>query len=279
VLPTFVIGLREGLEAALIVGIIAAFLRQQGRRDALRQVWIGTVVAVLLCLGIGIALQELSRNLPQRQQEGLETVVGAIAVAMVTYMVLFMRRHARDLKGDLESAAGSALAAGSSSALVLMAFLAVLREGFETAVFLLATFHASGDARSSWTGAVLGIALAVGLGYAIYRGGVKINLSRFFRITGLVLVVVAAGLAMTAVHTANEAGWLSVGQAQMFDLSWLVRPGSPLSSIVTGVLGIQPFPVQIEVAAWLAYLVPMVLVVALPAGAFTRIIKPRRRFA
>jgi high-affinity iron transporter len=267
VLPTFVIGLREGLEAVLIVGIIAAFLRQQGRVDALRQVWIGTTIAVLLCLGIGIALQVLSRDLPQRQQEGHETVVGSIAVATVTYMVIFMRRHARDLRGDLESAAGSALAQGSSSALVAMAFLAVLREGFETAVFLLATFHASGNAESSWIGAVLGIAVALGLGYGIYRGGVRINLARFFRITGFVLVLVAAGLAMTAAHTANEAGWLSAGQTQALDLSWLVRPGTPLSSILTGVLGIQPFPVRIEVAAWLAYLVPMTLVIALPVRA------------
>ena len=126
---------------------------------------------------------------------------------------------------DLHSAAGSALADGSSTALVAMAFLAVLREGFETAVFLLATFHASGDAESSWIGAVLGISVALVLGYAIYRGGVRINLSRFFRVTGLVLVLVAAGLAMTAVHTANEAGWLSAGQTQALDLSWLVRPG------------------------------------------------------
>jgi high-affinity iron transporter len=267
VLPTFVIGLREGLEAALIVGIIAAFLSQQGRTDALRQVWIGVAVAVVLCLGIGVALQVLSRELPQRQQEGLETVVGLIAVVMVTYMVVFMRRHARGLRGDLESSAGGALASGSSTALVAMAFLAVLREGFETAVFLLATFHASGDAESSWIGAVLGIAVALVLGYAIYRGGIRINLSRFFRITGFVLVLVAAGLAMTAVHTANEAGWLSAGQTQAMDLSWLVRPGTPLSSLFTGVLGIQPYPARVEVAAWLVYLIPMTLLIALPSRA------------
>ena len=145
-----------------------------------------------------------------------------------------------------------------------MAFLAVLREGFETAVFLLATFHASGDATLTWLGAVIGILLAVVLGYGIYRGGVRLNLSRFFRITGIVLVVVAAGLVMTAFHTANEAGWLTFGQAQAFDLSWLVRPGTPLSSLVTGVLGIQPYPAWIEVIAWLAYLVPMVVIVAWP---------------
>jgi high-affinity iron transporter len=265
VLPTFVIGLREGLEAALIVGIIAAFLGQQGRRDALRQVWLGTGVAVLICIGIAIALQVISSDLPQRQQEGLETVVGALAVVMVTYMIMFMRRHARDLKGDLEGAAASALAAGSSRALVIMAFLAVLREGFETAVFLLATFNASGDATLSWVGAVIGILLAAVIGYGIYKGGVRLNLAKFFKITGLVLVVVAAGLVMTAFMTANEAGWLNFGQAQAFDLSWLVRPGTPLSSLLTGVLGIQPFPSWIMVVAWLVYLVPMVLIVAWPA--------------
>jgi high-affinity iron transporter len=273
VLPTFVIGLREGLEAALIVGIIAAFLGQQGRRDALRQVWIGTGAAVAICVGIAIALQVVSSNLPQRQQEGLETVVGALAVGMVTYMILFMRRHARHLKGDLEGAAASALATGSSRALVVMAFLAVLREGFETAVFLLATFHASGDATASWAGAVLGILVAVVIGYGIYKGGVRVNLARFFKVTGLVLVVVAAGLVMTAFMTANEAGWLSAGQAQALDLSWLVRPGTPLSSLLTGVLGIQPYPAWIMVVAWLAYLVPMVFIVAWPAR------RPARRTA
>jgi high-affinity iron transporter len=266
VVPTFVIGLREGLEAALIVGIIAAFLGQQGRKDALRQVWFGTAVAVLICIAIAIALQVISSDLPQRQQEGLETVVGALALCMVTYMIIFMRKHARGLKSDLEGAAASALATGSSRALVLMAFLAVLREGFETAVFLLATFHASGDATTSWLGAVLGILLAAAIGYGIYKGGVRLNLARFFRITGLVLVVVAAGLVMTAFHTANEAGWLTAGQTQAFDLSWLVRPGAPLSSLLTGVLGIQPFPAWIEVIAWLAYLVPMLVIVAWPAG-------------
>jgi high-affinity iron transporter len=263
-LPTFVIGLREGMEAALIVGIVAAFLGQQGRSDALRQVWIGVTIAVAICIAIGVALQIISEDLPQQQQEGLETVVGAIAVVMVTSMVLWMRTHSRNLKGDLEAAAGSALAKGSAKALVAMAFLAVLREGFETVVFLLATFHASGDATLSWVGALLGILLAVVLGSMIYKGGVRIKLARFFRITGIVLVVIAAGLVMTAVHTANEAGWLNFGQNQAFDLSWLVRPGTPLESFVTGVLGIQAYPVWIEVIAYVAYLVPMLVLMSWP---------------
>jgi len=268
VLPTFVIGLREGLEATLIVGIIAAFLAKHGRRAALRQVWIGTGAAVLICLGIAIALQVISADLPERQQEGLETIISLAAVAMVTYMALFMRRNSRAMKGELEKSAAAALAAGSAAGLVAMAFLAVLREGVETSVFLLATFNAAGDATASWSGALIGILVAAALGYAIYRGGVRINMARFFRITGLVLVVVAAGLLMTAAHTASEAGWLTIGQAQALDLSWLVRPGTPVSALFTGVLGIQTVPTQIEVAAWLIYLVPMVLLIAVP---------PRRR--
>jgi high-affinity iron transporter len=265
-LPTFVIGLREGLEAALIVGIVAAFLGQQGQVRALRQAWAGVGAAIAICLAVAIGLQLVSSALPQRQQEGLETVVGGLAVLMVSYMIFFMRRNARQLRRDLESSAATALAAGSGRALVVMAFLAVLREGFETAVFLLATFQASGDAATSWLGAVLGIALAAAFGYGIYRGGVHINLGRFFRVTGLVLVVIAAGLVMTALHTAAEAGWLSAGQAQALDLSWLVRPGSATSALVTGVLGLQPYPAWIEVIAWLAYLVLMTAAVAWPAG-------------
>jgi high-affinity iron transporter len=264
VLPTFIIGLREGLEAALIVGIVAAFLGQQDRRDALRQVWIGTAAAVLICIAVGVALEIVSSDLPPRNQERLETVVGLFAVLMVTYMVIWMRRHARDLKGDLERATASALAAGSARALVTMAFLAVLREGFETAVFLLAAFRASGHPVASGAGALLGIVVAVVLGYGIYRGGVRINMARFFQVTGIVLVVIAAGLVMASVHTANEGGWINFGQQQLFDLSWLVRPGTVVSALVTGVLGIQPYPVQVEGIAWLVYLVPMLILVAWP---------------
>ncbi|HWA66642.1 MAG TPA: iron uptake transporter permease EfeU [Mycobacteriales bacterium] len=268
-LPTFVIGLREGLEAALIVGIIAAFLRKQGRLDLLRWVYVGVGTAIALCVGVGVALRVLSDDLPQRQQEGLETIVGALAVGMVTYMVVWMRRHSRDLKGTLEGATAEALRAGSDragKALVLMAFLAVLREGFETVVFLLAAFNETGSGASPVAGAIIGIVVAVGLGWGIYRGGVKLNLSKFFRATGLVLVLVAAGLVMTAIHTAHEAGWLDVGQHQTFDMSWLVRPGSIRASLLTGILGLQPQPVVIELVGWLVYLVPVAAYVGWPQG-------------
>lgn len=263
-LPTLIIGLREGLEASLIIGIVAAFLVQQGRRDALRQVWLGVAAAVALCAGVAVVLKVVDQDLPQAQQEALETVIGLIAVAMVTYMVVWMRRNSRNLKSELHATAASALAQGSTKALVGMAFLAVLREGFETAVFLLAAFNAITNTASAAGGAVLGVLIAVALGYAIYRGGVRLNLSRLFRATGLVLVVVAAGLLATAAHTAHEAGWLTVAQAQVVDLSWLVRPGTVLSSLATGVLGLQPHPVVAEVVAYLLYLVPLGLYVVWP---------------
>jgi high-affinity iron transporter len=263
-LPTFVIGLREGLEAALIVGIIAAFLGQRGRRDALPKVWLGVGIAVLICLGFGIALHVLSDSLDFTQQERLETVVGAFAVIMVTYMVLWMSQHSKNMKGELEGAASAALAKGSTRALIMMAFLAVLREGFETVVFLLAVAQSSGSSTLALIGALLGIVVAAGIGYGIYRGGVRLNMARFFRVTGAVLVIVAAGLVMSTLHTAWEGGWITIGQQPALDLTWLVRNGTPLASLFTGVLGIQPEPTVIEVVGWLGYAIPMLLVVLWP---------------
>jgi len=272
-LPTLVIGLREGLEASLIIGIIAGFLGQQNKKSALRQVWIGVGVAIVICIAVGVGLELLSADLPQAQQEGLETVIGLLAVSMVTYMVVWMRKHARDLRAELEGAAASALERGSATALVAMAFLAVLREGFETVVFLLAAFQASTSPALAGSGALIGIAVAVVLGYGIYKGGVKLNMARFFRITGVVLVLVAAGLLMTAAHTAHEAGGVNIGQDRVAALSWLVRPGTPISSLITGMLGIQPYPVLIEVLAYACYLVPMLVFLQWPRR------RPDRRIA
>jgi high-affinity iron transporter len=257
VLTTFVIGLREGVEASLIVGIVAAFLRQRGAQRQLRWVWLGVGVAVSICAAVAVALEILDNHLPQREQERLETVIALVAVAMVTSMIVWMAKHARTLKGDLETRAGVAVAQGSVFALVVMAFLAVLREGLETAVFLLSAFQASTDRGAASAGAVLGIGLAIVIGFAIYKGGVKINLARFFTITGLVLVVVAAGLVAFAMHTGHEAGWIDFGQDKPLDLSWLIKPGTVQSALFTGVLGIQPKPTVIEIAGWFAYVIPM----------------------
>lgn len=265
-IPTFVITLREGVEASLIIGIIAAFLAKEGRRDAMRQMWVGIGIAVGLCVGVAVLLEVVGQDLPQKQQEGLETVIGLIAVSAVTYMIVWMRRNARGIKATLEGEAASALAQGSARALVGMAFLAVLREGFETSVFLLAAFQNSTDTTAAGAGAVLGLVAAVAIGLGLYRGGVRINLTRFFRITGLVLVFVAAGLLATAAHTGHEAGWINGLQGQAIDLSWLVQPGTISGSLLTGMLGLQPSPTVIEVTLYLAYAIPMAIYVLWPQG-------------
>jgi high-affinity iron transporter len=270
-IPTFVITLREGVEASLIVGIIAAFLVKEGRRDALRQMWVGVAIAIVLCTAVGVGLNVLGEELPQREQEGLETIVGVIAVAMITYMIIWMTRHSRAIKSELEGEAASALARGSAMALVAMAFLAVLREGFETSVFLLAAFQDATDTAAAGTGAVLGLLGAVVVGFGLYRGGVRINLSRFFRITGLVLVFVAAGLLATAAHTAWEAGWITSFQSQALDLSWLVEPGTVTESLLTGMLGLRSSMTVAEVVVYLVYAIPMATFVLWP-----RAVKPRR---
>ena len=266
-LPTFVIGLREGLEASLIVGIVAAFLqRNGGGKRQMWALWTGVLVAVGACTIVAIALKIAEENLPQKQQEGLETVIGLVAVSFVTWMILWMRKHSRDLKGDLESSAAAALAAGSATALIVMAFLAVLREGLETAVFLLAAFDAATNPWAAGIGAALGILVAIAIGWGIYKGGVKINLAKFFKLTALLLVLVAAGLLSTAVHTAHEAGWYNGLQTQAANLRWFVDPGSVRAALLTGMFGIQPQPTVGEAIVWFAYAIPMTLLVLTPLG-------------
>lgn len=266
-LTTFAIGLREGLEAALIVGIIAAFLRQRGRTDLLRWVYLGVGTAVLLCAAGAVAVTALSMSLSSWQRECLRAVVGMLAAAMVTYLVIWLRGNAHRFKGQLEGVAADAVGKGgtrANRALVGLAFLAVLREGLETVLFLAAAFDNSNDDLAAGAGAVLGLLAAVGLGWLVYRGGVRLDLSRFFHATGLILVFVAAGFGVNALHAAHQAGWLDSGQQSTIDLTWLVHPGSIQASLLTGVFGIQGRPALIELIGWLGYLVPVGLYVAWP---------------
>lgn len=263
-LATLVIGLREGLEASLIVGIIAAFLSRTGK--SLRPMWIGVASAIALSIGVGVVLEVISADLPQAQQEGMESIIGFVAVIFVTGMIGWMNQHARNLRSDLEHSAASALRDGTVWALVGMAFLAVLKEGFETSVFLLAAFQSSTSSLAAGAGAVIGIAVAVGIGIGIYRGGIKLNLARFFRVTGLFLVLVAAGLVLSAIRTAHEAGWILIGQQATVNLSWLAPNGSVQAALLTGVLGIPSDPRLIEVLGWFAYLVPVLLYLLWPAS-------------
>ncbi len=262
-LATFIIGLREGLEAALIIGIIAAFLRKAGK--SLTPMWIGVGLALVLSVGLGIALKLLERELPQQRQEALETIIGAVAVVFVTGMIIWMNDHAREMKSSLEHEAAEALSQGNARSLAIMAFLAVMKEGIETSVFLVATFSVAQSTRLAATGAILGIVIASIIGYGIYAGGVRINLGKFFRVTGVFLILVAAGLTLSVVRTAHSAGWLNGGQQKTIDLTSLVEPGTVQSALITGVLGIPPDPRLIEVIAWFAYVIPVSIYVYWPA--------------
>jgi len=262
-LATFIIGLREGLEAALIVGIIAAFLRKNSK--SLFAMWVGVVLALVLSVIVGIALEMTERALPQASQEGMESVIGAVAVFFVTGMIMWMNTHAHNMKKELESDAAEAISQSSAWALASMAFLAVLKEGFETSVFLLATFSVAQSAMWAAVGAVTGLIVAVIIGCGLYFGGIRINLSRFFRFTGLFLILVAGGLIITSLQTAHEAGWLNIGQQRIADLSWLVPPGTVRSALITGVLGIPADPNQIQTVAWLLYIGMVSVMVYWPA--------------
>jgi len=263
-LGTFLIGLREGLEATLIVSIVGAFLKRNGQPT--RPMFAGVALAVLISVGVGVGLDLLSATLPQAQQEMMETVINAVAVVFVTSMIVWMNRNAARLKGELEHEAQQALNRGGALALVAMAFLAVLKEGFETAVFLLAAAETShGNRWLAVLGGATGIALSVALGAGLYYGGLKLNLGRFFRITGVFLVLIAAGLVLGALRTAHEAGWVTVGQQQVLDLSGWIPGQSVLGALVTGMFGIPADPRLVEVLGWLLYSVPVLVVFLWPA--------------
>ncbi|MDJ0314227.1 iron uptake transporter permease EfeU [Arthrobacter sp. H35-D1] len=261
-LATLVIGLREGLEAALIVGMIAAFLRRNGH--SLKPMWLGVGAAVFLSALIGVTLELVSAALPQQQQEAMETVIGAVAVVIVTFMILWMSKNSRSMKSTLEIHAGSALKGGSVFALAGMAFLAVLREGVETAVFMVAAFQSSLSPLAAGMGAVLGLAIASGVGFFLFRGAIKLNLAKFFKATGVFLVFVAAGLVLKSLRTAHEAGWLNFGQHATVHLDWLAPNGSARAAILTGVFGMPNDPRLVELLGWALYLVPMLAFILWP---------------
>lgn len=253
---TFVIGLREGLEAALIVGIVAAFLIQKGNRSSIKAMWAGVGLAIIACLLVAFGLSIADQRLPLKARETMEGSLTLLAVAGVTYMLVWMKRHSRNLKSDLETKTAVALDQNSIKALVVLAFVAVIREGLETAVFLFAILEGSSNVTLGLVGALLGVAIASALGYAIYKGGARVNLSRFFRVTGVVLVLVAAGLVASSIHEFAEAGVLPWWQTPALDLTAIVAPGSIRAGLLTAFLGVQAVPTYAELAGWLLFLVP-----------------------
>ncbi|MFE3161926.1 iron uptake transporter permease EfeU [Streptomyces sp. NPDC059224] len=262
----YLIGLREGLEASLVVCILIAYLVKTGRRDALRPIWTGIAVAVLIAMGFGCALEFGSQELTFQAQEALGGSLSVVAVGLVTWMVFWMRRTARHLKKELHGKLDAALAMGTG-ALVATAFLAVGREGLETALFVWASVHAASDGTPRpLVGVALGLATAVLLGWLFYRGALRINLAKFFTWTGGMLVVVAAGVLAYGFHDLQEADWIPGLTNQAFDISGTIPPDSWYGTLLKGVFNFQPDPTVLQVTVWLLYLVPTLVLFFVPVG-------------
>lgn len=258
----YLIGLREGLEAALVVTILVAYLVKTDRRHLLVRIWGGVGIAVAISLAFGAILEFGPRELTFRAQEAIGGTLSILAVGLVTWMVFWMAEAARSLSGELRGKVDEA-ADGPWWSMVLIAMLAVGREGLETALFLWSATRsgAQGTAVSeaNWTplvGAALGLATAVVLGYLLYRGAIRINLSRFFTWTGAFLIVVAAGVLAYGVHDLQEADFLPGLQRKAFDISDTMAPDSWYATLLKGIFNFQPDPTVLQVVAWFGYLVP-----------------------
>ena len=254
----YLIGLREGLEASLVVGILAAFMVKTNRRDALTPMWLGVAAAIAVSLAFGALLTFSSRQLSFQAQEAFGGFMSILAVVFVTWMIFWMRRTARNIKSDLHGRLAAAIAVGPA-AVAATAFIAVAREGLETSLFIWAAVQSTGSGATPVVGAALGLATAVVLGWAFYAGALRINLHKFFLWTGAALIVIAAGVFAYAIHDLQEAGILPGIDNPAFDATGVIPPGSWYGSLLKGLLNISPAPTWFEVVAWLGYLIPVAI--------------------
>lgn len=261
-LGNYLIGLREGLEASLVVVILIAYLVKSDRRELLPRIWAGVAAAVVVSMAFGALLTFGPRQLTFEAQEALGGILSIVAVGFVTWMVFWMARHARGLSGELRGKIDTAAEAGRAS-LAFVALLAVGREGLETALFIWSATESTGSDGSQGlqlVGALLGILTAVVMGYFFYRGVLKINLSKFFRYTGVILIVVAAGVLAYGVHDLQEARILPGLNSLAFDVSAQVPPASVLGTLLRGTLNFTPATTWLQAVVWVGYLVPTMLV-------------------
>jgi len=263
VIPTFVIFLREGIEASMIVAILLAYLDRSGQRRHFRDIYWGVAAAMVLVVAGGVAAYLLIHSYDgSRVQTIFETVTYLIAATALTYMTFWMQSHAMTLSRDLERRSEIALSKGSRTGIAALAFTAVGREGLETMVFTLAIVFANsaqsatqpGNTKLLFAGAVLGLAVALMCSFAIYRFGRRMNMRRFFRILGLLLMFFAAGLLADAVENLQQLGWLPFGHAVVWDTSTMLSESSSLGDVFHSLLGYAEQPTVLQIVVWASYL-------------------------
>jgi len=257
-LANFLIGLREGLEAALVVAILVAYLVRIEQRSLLGRLWAGVGLAIGLSLVAVAALQITGSALSDEAAEAFAGIMSLIAVGLITWMIFWMAANARALKAHLHGEVDQAIAR-SSWALALVAFFAVGREGLETALFLWTGMRSSGETVAPVIGAVLGLATAIVLGFLIYAGAIRLNLSRLFFWTGVGLVVIAAGVLRYAVHELQEVNWLPGKDAYVLDLSGVIDPAGPVAGVIRAVFNVVPTMTLLELVAWAGYLLVVMI--------------------
>lgn len=263
-LSNYLIGLREGLEASLVVGILVAYLVKTGNRSRLAPIWFGVAFAVTISLAFGAVLQFTSQNLSFEAQETFGGVMSIMAVALVTTMVFWMRRASHRMSAELGGKLDAALAVGPW-ALALTATIAVGREGLETALFLWASMDAVGSTATPLAGACLGILTSVALGILIYQRAIKINLVRFFRWTGTALVVIAAGVLAYGIHDLQEASVIGGLNTVAYDITSWYDVSAWYGALLKGIFNFSPRPSVAEAVVYVAYIVPVMTLFLRPA--------------
>lgn len=252
-LGNYLIGLREGLEAALVVSILLVYLQRTNRHALIRSVMYGVGAAVLTSILIAVGLESISSELEETIEPIFAGTVSLLAVVFVTWMIFWMKKSARTISTDLRNKLDDAAVSGGHLAVALMAFIAVVREGVETAIFYWAAAQATGSASASLVGLTLGLGTAVALGWAIYESSASINLPKFFKVTGVLLVFVAAGVLSYGIHEFQEVGWLPGEDDVIINLSGILTEGSLLSTLVAGIFNIKATTTTVQLVAYVAY--------------------------
>lgn len=251
----FLIGLREGLEAALVVGILISYLKKIDRLDVARRVWLGIGIVVAVALGLGAVLTFGTYGLSFTAKEAIGGILSIIATGFVTWMVFWMLRTSQNLKGTLHGDIDKALI-GAGWSVAVVAFFSVGREGIETALFIWAAVQSVGETTTPLLGAALGIATAVMIGYLTYRGLVRVNLSVFFAWSGAFLIIVAGGVLSYGVHDLQEGGILPGLNDLAFDVSAAIPPDSWYGVLLKGTLNFSPATTWLELTVWVLYVIP-----------------------